>query len=47
MRTDNWLINGYPWEVRKDDSSVLVRFAAIVVRHEDEWQFLVLARGYR
>ena len=35
-RTDNWLANGYPWEVRKDDSSVLVRFGGTVVRHEDE-----------
>ena len=25
-RTDNWLANGYPWEVRKHDSSVLVRW---------------------
>ncbi len=35
-RTDNWLANGFPWETRKDASSVLVRFNGHVVRHEGE-----------
>lgn len=34
--TDNWLANGFAWETRKDDSSVIVQFGAQVVRHEDE-----------
>lgn len=35
-KTDNWLANGFPWETRKDDSAVTVRFNGEVVRHEDE-----------
>lgn len=35
-RTDNWLANGFPWESRKDDSSVVVRFGGDVIRHQDE-----------
>lgn len=32
--TDNWLANGFPWEIRKDASAVEVRFNAEVVRHD-------------
>ena len=34
-KTDNWLANGFPWEMRKDASSVVVQFGGQVVRHED------------
>ena len=34
--TDNWLEGGFPWESRKDGSSVTVRFGGEVVRHQDE-----------
>ncbi|MBQ3283276.1 MAG: glycogen/starch/alpha-glucan phosphorylase [Atopobiaceae bacterium] len=34
--TDNWLAKGYPWEVRKPESAVTVRFGGEIVRHEDE-----------
>jgi len=34
-KTDNWLANGFPWETRKDASSVVVQFGGQVVRHED------------
>ena len=33
--TDNWLAKGYPWEVRKPESAVEVRFGGEIVRHED------------
>ncbi|MGX8698657.1 MAG: glycogen/starch/alpha-glucan phosphorylase, partial [bacterium] len=32
---DNWLENGYPWEIRKPENAVLVRFGGYVVRHEN------------
>ena len=34
-KTDNWLSRGYPWEVRKSESAVTVKFGGEVVRHED------------
>ena len=34
--TDNWLEHGYPWEIRKSDRAVNVRFGGEVIRHEDE-----------
>ena len=34
-KTDNWLANGFPWETRKDASSVLVQFGGHVVRHQE------------
>lgn len=37
--TDNWLENGYPWEVRKPESAVIVRFGGEVIRHEDNGKF--------
>ena len=33
---DNWLEHGYPWEVRRSNEAVEVRFGGEVVRHEDE-----------
>lgn len=36
---DNWLENDYPWEVRKDESTVLVRFGGEVKRHEEDGKF--------
>ncbi|MBR6015377.1 MAG: glycogen/starch/alpha-glucan phosphorylase [Firmicutes bacterium] len=36
---DNWLENDYPWEVRKDDSTVFVRFGGEVKRHEEDGRF--------
>ncbi|MDO4183399.1 MAG: glycogen/starch/alpha-glucan phosphorylase [Coriobacteriia bacterium] len=35
-KTDNWLANGYPWETRMAESSVVVQFGGHVVRHENE-----------
>ena len=32
---DNWLEHGYPWEIRRSDLAVNVRFGGDVVRHED------------
>ena len=44
-RTDNWLANGFPWETRKDGSSVLVRFGGQVVRHEEDGKFWFTQEG--
>ena len=33
--TDNWLEKGFPWEVRREQSSVIVTFGGKPVRHED------------
>ena len=44
-RTDNWLANGFPWETRKDGSSVLVRFGGQVVRHEENGHFWFTQEG--
>lgn len=44
-RTDNWLANGFPWETRKDGSSVLVRFGGQVVRHEQDGKFWFTQEG--
>lgn len=39
---DNWLKNGYPWEIRKPDKSVIVRFKGNVRTEfiEGKWTFL-------
>lgn len=34
--TDNWLADGFPWEIRRPGSSVIVTFGGEVVRHEDD-----------
>ena len=44
-RTDNWLADGFPWETRKDGSSVLVRFGGQVVRHEENGHFWFTQEG--
>ena len=36
---DSWLEFGYPWEVRKDENTVLVRFGGQCVRHEKKGKF--------
>jgi len=36
---DSWLEFGYPWEVRKSEHAVPVRFGGEVVRHEKDGQF--------
>ena len=36
---DNWLEKGYPWEVRKPENAVVVRFGGTVVRHEENGKF--------
>lgn len=37
--TDNWLSHGYPWEVKKPESSVIVRFGGQVNRHERDGKY--------
>jgi starch phosphorylase len=37
--TDNWLAGGYPWEVCRPESSVIVRFGGEVVRHEKDGKY--------
>lgn len=36
---DNWLAEGYPWETRKPEDAVLIRFGGEVKRHERDNQF--------
>ena len=36
---DNWLENGYPWEIRKPENAVVVRFGGHVVRHEEHGKY--------
>ena len=36
---DNWLSFGYPWETRKPENAVKVRFGGEVVRHEEDGKF--------
>ncbi len=38
-KPDNWLANGYPWEVPKPEKSVVVRFGGKVVRHYNGDQY--------
>ena len=33
---DNWLIDGYPWAVRKIDDAVVIHFGGTVVRREED-----------
>lgn len=35
-KTDNWLRYGFPWEIRKLESTIPVRFGGEVIRHEGE-----------
>lgn len=36
---DNWLENGFPWETRRMENSVVVRFGGEVVKHYENGQF--------
>ena len=36
---DNWLENGFPWETRRMEKSVVVRFGGEVVKHYENGQF--------
>ena len=44
-KMDNWLENGFSWEARKGESSVLVRFGGNVVRHEDDGRYWFETEG--
>ena len=38
-KPDSWLGTDYPWEVRKPENAVVVRFGGHVVRHEEKGKF--------
>ena len=42
---DNWLEDGYPWETKKKEDSVLVRFGGEVVRHYENDKFWCTQEG--
>lgn len=44
-RMDNWLARGYPWETRKEESSVIVKFGGEVVRHEENGRYWFTHEG--
>lgn len=44
-RMDNWLARGYPWETRKEESSVIVQFGGEVVRHEENGRYWFTHEG--
>lgn len=44
-RMDNWLACGYPWETRKEESSVIVQFGGEVVRHEENGRYWFTHEG--
>ena len=44
-RMDNWLARGYPWETRKEESSVIVKFGGEVVRHEENGRYWFTQEG--
>ncbi len=44
-KSDNWLSHGYPWETKKTDSAVTVKFGGHVVRHEDHGRFWFTQEG--
>ena len=44
-RMDNWLARGYPWETRKEESSVIVQFGGEVVRHEKNGRYWFTHEG--
>ena len=45
-KMDNWLEHGFPWETRKNESSVLVTFGGQVVRHRRRHQGCSLRRAH-
>lgn len=36
---DNWLANGYPWEVKKPNNAVVVHFGGHVVHHSENGKY--------
>lgn len=44
---DNWLVNGYPWEDRRNDRAEIVRFGGIVDREYVDGNFKFHYRDYR
>jgi len=44
-KSDNWLSHGYPWETKKTDSAVIVKFGGHVVRHEANGRFWFTQEG--
>ncbi|MGN0286308.1 MAG: glycogen/starch/alpha-glucan phosphorylase [Atopobiaceae bacterium] len=43
--TDNWLAHGYPWEMRKNESAVVVQFGGHVERHEKDGYYWFTQEG--
>ncbi len=43
---DNWLINGYPWEIRKPEKSVIVRYKGTVKEKWVDGHLTVVHEGY-
>ncbi|MDR3295968.1 MAG: glycogen/starch/alpha-glucan phosphorylase [Clostridiales Family XIII bacterium] len=43
---DNWLNNGYPWEVRKPEKSVIVRFNGSVASRGEEGKLVFTHENY-
>ncbi len=44
-KTDNWLANGFPWELRVNTSSVPIQFGGYVERHEKDGRFWFTQEG--
>lgn len=44
-KMDNWLEYGFPWETRRNESSVLIRFGGQVVRHEENGRYWFTQEG--
>ena len=44
-KSDNWLSHGFPWETKKTDSAVIVKFGGHVVRHEESGRFWFTQEG--
>ncbi len=44
-KMDNWLEHGFPWETRRNESSVIVQFGGHVVRHEENGRFWFTQEG--
>ncbi|KGP76851.1 maltodextrin phosphorylase [Desulfosporosinus sp. Tol-M] len=43
---DNWLKNGYPWEIRKPDKAVVVKFKGSVRTEQREGKLLFIHENY-
>lgn len=43
--TDNWLAHGFPWELRKNESAVVVQFGGHVERHEKDGYYWFTQEG--